>query len=83
MSAEDDDIRMHRRADTPDGKLTAKLDVQISEDLNESLIALAKLRGFSNRSEYVRDLLHRCVYGEMDALRLKIRAISGNGGNNV
>lgn len=81
MSNGDDVALMSRRADAPDGKLTSHLDLMISEDLNESLIALARVNGFQNRSEYVRNVLHRAVYGEMDTLRLLARSLNRNPGN--
>lgn len=79
---EDFAAAMSRRADAPDGKLTARLDVQVSEDLDETLIAMAKLMGFQNKSELVRDVLHRFVYGEWDAIRLKMRALDRNTENS-
>lgn len=70
-----------RRQSAPDGKLDRRLDVMISEDLEESLIVLAKVKGYQNRSEYVRELLHRHCYGEMEALRLAVHAGGQNPGN--
>lgn len=64
---------MSRRASSPDGKLTKHLDVMISEDMEESLIVLAKIKGYQNRSEYVRELVHRHIYGELDALKMALR----------
>lgn len=74
---------MGRRQAAPDGKLDRHLDVMISEDLEESLIVLARLHGYQNRSEYVRDLLHRHVYGELERVQRLAARVGVVNRNNV
>jgi hypothetical protein len=80
--SDQDDAMMSRRASAPDGKLTANLDLMVSQELLEALITLAHVKAFQNRSEYVRDVLHRHVFGELETVRLLARAMQKNPGNS-
>lgn len=52
----------------PSGKLTSRLDVPVSQDLEEAVIALATLAGVP-KSEWVRRVLERAVWGELTMVR--------------
>ena len=52
----------------PSGKLTSRLDVPVSQDLEEAVIALATLAGVP-KSEWVRRMLERAVWGELTMVR--------------
>lgn len=74
MSDEDDGTRMSRSGRTvPGGKLTERLDIPVSEELSDAIVALAVVAGMS-RAEYARALLERAVWGEMSMLRRLARA---------
>lgn len=49
----------------PAGKLTQRLDIPVSEELEEEIIFLTKLYGMNSRAECARYLLERAVYGEV------------------
>ncbi len=46
-----------------DGKLTCRLDIPVSEELQEAVITMAALAGVP-KSEFVRRLLERQLFGE-------------------
>ena len=50
------------------GKLTRRLDVPVSEELEEAVIVLASLAGVP-KSEYVRQMLERQLFGELPMAR--------------
>lgn len=50
------------------GKLTRRLDIPVSEELEEAIIALAVIAGMP-KSEFARRLLERCMYGELSMQR--------------
>ena len=50
------------------GKLVARLDVPVSEELENAVIALAAIAGVP-KSEYVRGLIERSVFGDLSLLR--------------
>ncbi len=52
----------------PAGKLTQRLDVPVSVELEEAVITLAMLAGIP-KSEYVRRVLERAVFGELPMAR--------------
>ncbi len=52
----------------PDGKLTSRLDIPVSAELEEAVIALAAVHGIP-KSEYVRGLIERAVFGDLSLLR--------------
>lgn len=52
----------------PDGKLTQRFDIPVSEELNEAVIALATIAGVS-KAEWLRDLIERAVFGELPMAR--------------
>ena len=70
----DDAPRLSRSGRTsPGGKLTRRLDVPVSEDMESDLIGLATALGVP-RSELVRQMLERFLYGEVSMLRKITRA---------
>lgn len=56
------------------GKLTSRIDVPVSAELEEAVIALAAVNGVP-KSEYVRGLIERAVFGDMALLRRLARPI--------
>lgn len=54
-----------------DGKLTQRLDVPVSQEMEEDVITLARIAGVS-KAEWVRDLIERTVHGEMAVLRSRV-----------
>lgn len=50
------------------GKLTRRLDVPVSEELEEAVIVMASLAGVP-KSEYVRQILERQLFGELPMAR--------------
>jgi hypothetical protein len=52
----------------PDGKLTQRFDIPVSDELNEAVIALATIAGVS-KAEWLRDLIERSVFGELPMAR--------------
>lgn len=66
----------------PDGPFDRRLDVQITQEMEEALIVASRLHGFQNRSELVRDVLHRWLFGEMHRIESLVRRGSAlNPGN--
>jgi len=59
------------------GKLTRRLDIPVSEDMESDLIGLATALGVP-RSELARQMLERVLYGEVSMLR-KITRLAGLG----
>lgn len=57
-----------------DGKLSRRLDVPVSEDLEEAVIALAAVSGVP-KAEYVRTLIERAVFGDLSMLRRVARPL--------
>lgn len=70
MTFDDDDMTMLSRSgrSDPGGKLVKRLDIPVSEDLEEGIIALAAVAGVP-KAEFVRQALERLVYGELCMLR--------------
>ena len=70
----------------PDGKLVARLDIPVSEELNEAVIAMAVTMGVP-KAEYVRMLIERAVFGELSMVQRMTRPLamspSGDSGRNV
>ncbi len=59
----------------PEGKLTDRLDVPVSEELKDAVIALAAVAGVP-KAEYVRGIIERAVYGDLSLLRRVARPMS-------
>ena len=59
----------------PGGKLTRRLDIPVSEQMESDLIGLATALGVP-RSELARQMLERVLYGEVSMLR-KITRLAG------
>lgn len=70
MSIDTDDTTMLSRSgrSDPGGKLVKRLDIPVSEELEEGIIALAAVSGLP-KSEFVRQQLERFVFGELGMLR--------------
>jgi hypothetical protein len=60
----------------PAGKLTARIDVPLTEELHESVIAMAALAGVG-KAEYVRSVLERVLLGELNMVRMIARQRNG------
>jgi len=56
----------------PGGKLVKRLDIPVSEELEEGVIALAAVAGLP-KAEFARQVLERCVFGELPMLRRMAR----------
>ena len=65
-----DELPMMSRsgASNPSGKLTRRLDVPVSEELENAIIALATMRRMT-KCEFTRYLLERTVFGELPMLQ--------------
>ena len=50
------------------GKLTRRLDIPVSEELEDAVIALAVIAGMP-KSEFARRLLERAMFGELSMQR--------------
>ncbi|CAN7342077.1 hypothetical protein LJR074_001946 [Acidovorax sp. LjRoot74] len=50
------------------GKLTARFDIPVTEELNEAAIAMATLRGVP-KAEFLRLVIERAMFGELAMLR--------------
>lgn len=59
----------------PDGKLVARLDIPVSEELNEAVITMAVSMGVP-KAEYVRMLIERAVLGELSMVRRMTRPLA-------
>lgn len=62
----------------PAGKLTARIDVPVSEDTEAEIIAMATLAGIS-KAEWVRRVIEVSLHGELGmARRMQQRGQAGN-----
>lgn len=59
----------------PGGKLVARLDIPVSEELSEAVIAMAVTAGVP-KAEYVRMLIERAVFGELSMVRRMTRPLA-------
>lgn len=59
----------------PGGKLVARLDIPVSEELNEAVICMAVTMGVP-KSEYVRGLIERAVFGELSMVQRMTRPLA-------
>lgn len=59
----------------PGGKLTSRIDVPVSQELEEAVITMAMLSGVP-KSEWVRRVIERAVWGEL----AMVRRLSGTPG---
>jgi hypothetical protein len=65
----DDATALSRSGRTdPAGKLTARFDIPVTEELNEAAIAMATLRGVP-KAEFLRLVIERAMFGELAMLR--------------
>lgn len=58
------------------GKMTARLDIPVSEELEAAVITMATLAGVP-RAEFARRLLERALFGEFNIARSVAAAASG------
>lgn len=69
MTSNDDDTRLSRSGRShASGKLTCRLDIPVTEELAEAIIAMATINGMP-KAEYARLLLERMVFGELDVVK--------------
>jgi hypothetical protein len=69
----DGGTRLARSGTTsPTGKLTRRLDIPCSEELEEAVVGMAVLSGVP-KAEYVRLLLERHLFGELSMARRMTR----------
>lgn len=73
--SEDSKLARGGRTD-PGGKLTARFDIPVSEELNDAAIAMATVQGVP-KAEMLRMMLERAFFGELNMLR----RMAGAGGN--
>ncbi len=67
--AEDGDTMLSRSGSSSvGGKLTRRLDIPVSEDLEEAVIGMAVMAGVP-KAEYVRMVLERHLFGELSMAR--------------
>lgn len=64
------------------GKLTQRIDVPVTDELNDAISALATING-TPRSEWVRALLEKTVFGELGMVRRMTRTNQAVDGINV
>lgn len=57
------------------GKLTRRLDIPVSEELEEAVIALAAVAGIP-KAEFARTLIERAVFGDLSMLRRVARPLT-------
>jgi hypothetical protein len=57
------------------GKLVARLDVPVSEELSEAVIAMAVTMGVP-KAEYVRMVIERAVFGELSMVQRMTRPLA-------
>jgi hypothetical protein len=70
---EEADPRLSRSgASCSAGKLSRRLDIPVSEELEDAVIALATLDGVP-KAEYVRRVLERAMFGDLSMLRRMAR----------
>ncbi|PIM51905.1 hypothetical protein CS062_17420 [Roseateles chitinivorans] len=70
----DDEVLFSRSGRTdPGGKLVARLDVPVSQETEEAVIAMATLTGMT-KSEFVRHILERALFGEFNVMRRSVGA---------
>lgn len=72
-----DDAVFSRSGHSHDGgKLSRRLDIPVSEELEEAVIALAAIAGVP-KAEFARTLIERAVFGDLSMLRRVARERSG------
>lgn len=65
----------------PAGKLTRRLDIPVSEQTEEAVIAMAMLAGLP-KAEYVRRIIERAMFGELTMTQRMVQPQPyGNGMN--
>ncbi len=70
----EDDVLFSRSGRTdPGGKLSSRLDVPVSQETEEAVIAMATLMGMT-KSEFARHILERALFGEFNVMRRNVGA---------
>lgn len=57
----------------PDGKCDKRIDIPVSERLEQDVIALFSLEGYGSKAEYGRSLLEEGIFGKLEMLRRRAR----------
>ena len=65
---------LSRSGHSTGAKLTRRLDIPVSEELEEGIIAMAAMHGMP-KAEFVRNWLERGVFGELSMMRRLARAM--------
>lgn len=69
-----------RSGDTdPLGELGVRIDCNVPEQMKDDAAFVARASGFKNTSEWLRDILHRELYGRVETVQ---RLVRGNGNVN-
>lgn len=75
-AAEDGGTLLSRSGSTSAaGKLTRRLDVPVTEEIEEAVIAMATLECMP-KAEYVRRVLERALFGDLSMLRRMSRGMA-------
>ena len=81
--AESEDTMLSRNGRTDaGGKLTARLDIPVSDELNDAIIAMATLHGVP-KAELARTMLERLIFGDLHMLRRMAGTSSAVHGRSV
>lgn len=68
---------------SPDGKLDARLDVLMPQELKDAVAAIAVVHGYGSAGEYVRELLNEHVHGALRRVQsYGSRRLSSRGGTH-
>lgn len=74
MASNEDDTALSRSGSTSTGgKLTSRLDIPITSEMEEAVIGMAMLAGIP-KAEYVRQVLEKHLFGEVSMIRRMTRA---------
>ena len=66
----------------PGGKLIASLETDVSQDMHDDFVALARLRR-KTKGEYLREVVARHVYGELEHVQRLAHGRSNDERGNV
>ena len=77
------DTAFSRSAESdPLGKLDARLDVNVPEQVKDDAAFVARASGFKTTGEWVRFIVCRELYGRMDMIQKVVHADVGGNGRN-
>lgn len=74
MDTENETLLSRSGRSDPGGKLVARLDIPVSEELNEAVIAMAVNLGVP-KAEFVRGLIEKALFGELFMVRRMTRTM--------